>query len=196
MNYEHDYYYDWIIKKNSKVSVPIPPRIKAVDEEPNKPTAITDMKPPLNTNIMNKVRGNSVDAPIIRRDTYNNLKNLNWVSNPYNQIKYGSINPINGLTYQDFNPRSSQRDPPTNMVTTTGMMSHLPPKGEKVEKFGASALNFRSDRPLRNISSNTYMGILGAPALKKSHTSDYFNQPSKAELMNKRSSQQIATGRG
>mmetsp|Transcript_18998 Transcript_18998/g.21295 ORF Transcript_18998/g.21295 Transcript_18998/m.21295 type:complete len:229 (+) Transcript_18998:250-936(+) len=27
MNFEHDYYYDWIIKKNSKLNVPIPPKV-------------------------------------------------------------------------------------------------------------------------------------------------------------------------
>lgn len=194
MNYEHDYYYDWIVKKNSKINVPIPPKIKA-DEEPKKPTQIVDMKPPLNNSIMNKARGNSVDAPIIRRDTYNSFNKLNAVSNSYNNTKYSGINPINGLKAQEFEPKSSRRDPPTNMMKSTGMMSSAATKEKKYDGMGVSGLNF-NERNFRHTSSNAYTGSFGVPVLKKNYTSDHFNHPAKPYPLNRGSSQQITTGRG
>lgn len=195
MNFEHDYYYDWIIKKNSKVNVPIPPKIRA-DEEPKKPKQISDMKPPRSNNIINKVRGSSVDVPIIRRDTYNSLKKINGVSSSYNNTKYGVINPISGMTNQDFNPKSSRRDPPVNMMTTTGMISNAATKEKKFDRMGVSALNFNNEVPFRHTSSNAYTGSFGVPVLKKNYTSDNFNHPNKPYPMNRGSSQHLATGRG
>lgn len=193
MNYEHDYYYDWIIKKNSKINVPIPPKIKA-DEEPQKPKNVAE-KPPLNKNIMNKVRGSSVDAPIMRRDTYNNFTKGNGLSSSYNNTKYGVINPISGMTNQDFNPISSRKDLATNMMTTTGMLTNAATKDTKDGRMGVSALNFNNERPFRHTPSNAYMGTFGAPVVKN-YTSDNFNQPKKSYGLNRGSSQQLTTGRG
>ena len=189
MNFEHDYYYDWIIKKNSKLNIPIPPKIK-LDDEPK--------KPPLKKETYNdKPRGASVDAPIIRRDTYNSLNRLSGVSNSYNNTKYGIINPINGMTSNEFNAKSSRKDNAVNMMTTTGMLStNEAGKLNKYDRMGISALNFNNDRVFRQTgSNNAYANPFGAPVLKKNYTSDNFNHGSKPYPLNRGSSQQLTTGR-
>jgi len=187
MNFEHDYYYDWIIKKNSKLNVPIPPKVMW-DSEPK--------KPPLRKEIAHDKRGASVDPPIIRRDTYNSINKMPIVSNSYNNTKYGVINPISGITNQDFNPKSSRKDNPVQMMTTTGMMStNDVTKYNKYDRMGVSALNF-NDKGFRQTSSNNaFTTSFGVPVLKKNYTSDNFNHASKPYPMNRGSSQQLTSGR-
>lgn len=212
MNYEHDYYYDWIVKKNSKVNIPIPPKIK-LDDEPKKPPMIDSAKDPVKLPIKmqikipfksqpikdiynEKPRGSSVDAPIVRRDTYNGLNRIrrdNIVSNSYSNTKYGVINPISGMTNQNFNPKSSRKDNPLAMMTTTGMMSNYPINNN--DRMGVSALNFNNNPQLRQTSSNAYVGAFGAPVLKKNYTSDNFNSGSKPYPLIRGTSQQLTTGR-
>mmetsp|Transcript_18998 Transcript_18998/g.21296 ORF Transcript_18998/g.21296 Transcript_18998/m.21296 type:complete len:158 (+) Transcript_18998:1048-1521(+) len=118
------------------------------------------------------------------------------VSNSYNNTKYGVINPISGITNQDFNPKSSRKDNPVQMMTTTGMMStNDVTKYNKYDRMGVSALNF-NDKGFRQTSSNNaFTTSFGVPVLKKNYTSDNFNHASKPYPMNRGSSQQLTSGR-
>lgn len=189
MNYEHDYYYDWILKNSSmskrmsKCNIPIPPKIK-LDEEPGQPEEVeTDDSKGLtgrmdmlssnkkdlviNPANLNKFKNVSVEPPIVRRDTYNGANPYPTLSNSYNNTKYGFVNPINGLTNQDFNPKTNRKDmPATSLMAATGMIStEGPTKYTKYNsRMGESAMNFGVDNVFRQ-TSNAYSG-LGAPVLK------------------------------
>lgn len=187
MNYEHDYYYDWILKNSSmskrmsKSNIPLPPKI-TLDESTKE-------------NTQDKVRNASIDPPIIRRDSYKAQNAFAVASNSYNNTKYGYVNPINGLTNQDFNPVSSRKDNPTAVMAATGIISNDPTKYTKFDsKMGASALNFNDDRNFRQTSTNAYAGI-GVPVLKKNYTSDNFNH-NKPYPMGRGTSQPLTSGRG
>jgi serine/threonine protein kinase len=189
MNYEHDYYYDWILKnpsmskRMSKWNIPIPPKIK-MEEKAEEKEIMNEFKdkPPRNV---------SVDPPIIRRDTYDPPKAFAGVSNSYNNTKYGYVNPINGMTNQNFNPKSTRRDTnPTAMMAATGIISNDPTKYTKFDsKMGASALNFNQDRQFRQTVTNAYVGM-GVPVLKKNYTSENFSHE-KPYPMGRGNSQQI-----
>lgn len=123
MNYEHDYYYDWILKNSSmskrmsKCNLPLPPKIKLeneseennVEEEPkpeNRTSRIELLASTTKNNMLTasndayKFKNVSVDPPIIRRDTYNGV-GIPGMSTSYNNTKYGFVNPINGLMHTD-----------------------------------------------------------------------------------------------
>jgi len=172
------------------------PPIKDKIKEPVRLPIKVPIKPTINNDFYkDKLRGSSVDAPIIRRDTYNSLHRIGGVSNSYSNTKYGAINPINGMTNQNFNPKSYRKDNPIAMMTTTGMISNNPTKLNKYDRMGASGLNFNNERQLRQTSSNAYIGGLGGPALKKNYTSDNFNSGVKQYPVVRGSSQQLASGR-
>jgi hypothetical protein len=190
MNYEHDYYYDWILKNSSmskrmsKCNIPIPPKVR-LDGEPstsddNKPTddskkltsrmdmlanSKNDLVAVSNSNP--KFKNVSVDPPIVRRETYNGGNPYPTLSNSYNNTKYGFVNPINGLTHQDFNPKTNRKDmPATSLMAATGMIStEGPTKYTKYNsRMGESAMNFGVENQFRQ-TSNAYTG-LGVPVLK------------------------------
>uniref|UniRef100_A0A7S3J5S2 Uncharacterized protein n=1 Tax=Euplotes harpa TaxID=151035 RepID=A0A7S3J5S2_9SPIT len=94
MHYDHDYYYDWILKNSSmskrmsKTNIPLPPKIvlendsKGKDENENTQnfTSRLPLNPTANNMIISnsvlKQRNISVEPPIIRRDSYNNPGNI------------------------------------------------------------------------------------------------------------------------
>ena len=193
MNYEHDYYYDWILKNSSmskrmsKSNIPVPPKVKSEqDSNANNVGEDDDVKKlskddidehkqnqMIITNTSLKARNVSAEPPIIRRDSYNNQINFLTNSNSYSNTKY-AINPINGLIHKEFNPISSRKDNPTAVMAATGIISNDPTKYTKFTKMGESSLNFANDSTLRQTATNAYVGI-GIPPLKKKLTSDHFN---------------------
>ena len=72
MNFEHDYYYDWILKNSamskrmSNWNLPIPPKIEVGDND-QKENNIVDSEP-VKPAVNIRVRNASVDPPMIRRD--------------------------------------------------------------------------------------------------------------------------------
>ena len=108
MNYDHDYYYDWILKNSSmskrmsKSNLPLPPKLKSENSIREK---VVDAVP-------EKPRGISID-PVIRRDSYNAQTGFTNGSNSNNNTKYSYVNPISGLTSNEFNAISSRKDNPT-----------------------------------------------------------------------------------
>ena len=175
MNYEHDYYYDWILKNSSmskrmsKSNIPIPPKIKLdntskenkVEEMENKNTSRQEIvnenknKNLIGKNDVQKQRHMSVDPPIIRRDSYNITNNFAAGSNRNNNIKYGSVNPINGLTTNAFNPKSVRKENPTTLMAATGIISNDPTKYTKFNsRMGESAMNFARWPPIQTNYNN------------------------------------------
>lgn len=209
MNYQHDYYYDWILKNSSmskrmsKSNIPLPPKVKS-DKDSNFNNIGDDDKKAdegdeyknnqmIITNTSLKARNISAEPPVIRRDSYNNQLNYLTNSNSYSNTKY-AINPINGLIHKDFNPISSRKDNPTAIMTATGIISSDPSKYTKFNsKMGESSLNFANDTTLRQTATNAYAGI-GIPPLKKNLTGDHFNN--KPYPMGRTDSQNLMLNRG
>ena len=191
MNYEHDYYYDWILKNPSmskrlnKYDIPLPPKLQSRNEpendkkeEPQKRGSRIEMLANTGKNDLivskdsvNKLKHVSVDPPIVRRDTYQG-SGFASVSNSYNNTKYGFVNPINGLMHTDHNanvshPQTNRKDQSATLMTATGMISSNDPT--KYTKFnsrmGESAMNFGGRDANNRHGSNAYSG-LGAPVLK------------------------------
>jgi hypothetical protein len=133
---------------------------------------------------------------LIRRTSYEPQKPFIGLTNSQNNTKYGYVNPINGMTNQNFNPKSTRRDTnPTTMMAATGIVSNDPTKYTKFDsKMGASAMNFTNDRQFRQTTTNEYAGI-GVPVLKKTYTSDNFNS-GKPYPMGRGSSQNASGARG
>ena len=196
-------------KRMSKCNIPLPPKIVRDDESNGKDNKNLSRKRTsrldvagsneknslvISNGINRKDKPSSVDPPIIRRESNQAQVNYPAISNSYNNTKYGFVNPINGLTNQDFDPMSSsRRDNPTAMMTGTGIISHEPTKYTKYNsRMGESGLNFGVDNGFRQ-TTNAYAGI-GAPVLKKNYTSDNFNN--KPYPMGRGGSQQVSGGRG
>ena len=194
MNYQHDYYYDWILKNSSmskrmsKSNIPLPPKVKSeqdsnfnmVGEDEDKKLTLKDNADEnkdnqmIITNTSLKLRNISADPPIIRRESYNNQLNFLTSNNSYNNTKY-AINPINGFIQKEFNPISSRKENPTAILAATGIISNDQTKYTKFNsKMGESSLNFANDTTLRQTTTNAYVGI-GIPPLKKNLTGDHFN---------------------
>jgi len=163
----------------SKSNIPIPPKVKLdgesndnnadVDDE-EKQASRVELNDVKNTNEMIitnstlKQRNVSVEPPIIRRDSYNRGNFVTGI-NSYNNTKYGMVNPISGLTTQDFNPITGRKEMPTIMAAT-GIISSDPNKYTKFNsRMGESALNFANENTLRQTTTNAYAG-LGVPVLK------------------------------
>ena len=194
MNYEHDYYYDWILKNSSmskrmeKSNIPLPPKVKSdrdsnvnnIDENEDKKQTLKDdaddnkNNQMIITNSSLKFRNISAEPPIIRRDSYNNQLNFLTNNNSYSNQKY-AINPINGLIHKEFNPVSSRKENPATIMAATGIILSDATKYTKFNsKMGESGLNFVNDTSLRQTATNAYVGI-GILPLKKTLTSDNFN---------------------
>jgi hypothetical protein len=166
-----------------------------VDDNNQKENNTVDMEP-VKPSINTKVRNASVDPPMIRRGTYDSQNGFGGISNSYNNAKYGYVNPISGLTNQNFNPKRSIKDP-IALMTATGIISNDPTKYTKYDtRMDESTQNFNNDRNFRQTSTNAYAAAIGIPVLKKNYTSDNFNHKTKPYPMNRDSSQQMTTGRG